>query len=140
MGVRAPPRSPLERNIMTREQALIIANDAKTMELGELIAAYTEFQTQVNKTPNHIPGKDKRYQNALHAAMGMVTEASELLDPFKKNLYGKQKAIDWANLRDESGDMFYYLNAFLTATGFSLHEVIEDNVIKLANRYAENFN
>ncbi len=124
---------------MTRDEALNIAETAEFLPLDELMVLYTEFQTQVNKTPNHLPEKDMAYQNALHAAMGMVTEAAEILDPFKKNLYGKQKPLDYANLRDEAGDMFYYLNAFLNATGFSLNDIVRDNVVKLANRYAENF-
>lgn len=139
MGVQIPHGSPLERKIMTQDEAEHIWKNASTMTLEDLLTVYNEFQQQVNKTPNHLPGKDEAYQNALHAAMGMVTEASEILDPFKKNLYGKQKPVDYTNLRDEAGDMFYYFNAFLTATGFTLQDVIRDNVIKLSYRYAENF-
>lgn len=124
---------------MTKDDALRIWMYADKMSLEELLKAYAEFQLQVNKTPNHLPEKDARYQNALHAAMGMVTEAGELLDPYKKNLYGKQKPIDMNNLREECGDMFYYLHAFMIANDITLLDILKDNVIKLANRYAENF-
>ena len=43
-----------------------------------------------------------------HAAMGMVTEAAELMDAVKKSkIYGRP--IDRVNLVEEAGDIMWYL-------------------------------
>jgi hypothetical protein len=46
--------------------------------------------------------------DVLHAAMGLVTESAELIDALKKHhAYGRP--IDWVNLREEIGDVLWYL-------------------------------
>ena len=48
----------------------------------------------------------------LHAAIGLSTEAGELLDALKKAAcYGKK--IDWDNVIEEVGDIQFYLQAAL---------------------------
>lgn len=50
----------------------------------------------------------------LHGAIGMVTEAGEILDIHKKNLfYGKE--VDKINLVEELGDFMWYLAIWLHA-------------------------
>ena len=44
----------------------------------------------------------------LHAGMGLSTESAEILDSLKKHIfYGKP--LDEVNLKEEMGDLFWYL-------------------------------
>ena len=74
----------------------------------------------------------------IHMALGMVTEAGELADIFKKNLAYK-KPIDWINAREEVGDIMWYLVNFCSMNGFDLEEILERNIAKLKARYPEKF-
>lgn len=50
-------------------------------------------------------GKEK---NLLHASFGLITELGKLVDIFKRNIfYGKE--IDIVNVKEELGDLFWYL-------------------------------
>lgn len=79
----------------------------------------------------------------LHAAMGMVTEAGELLDVLKKNIfYGKE--IDMVNLEEELGDLLWYKSVTISAMnemGYKTddEQIMTKNIAKLRARYGENF-
>lgn len=50
-------------------------------------------------------GKEK---NLLHASLGLITEFGELVDIYKRNIfYGKE--IDIVNVKEELGDLMWYL-------------------------------
>lgn len=50
-------------------------------------------------------GKEK---NLLHASLGLITELGELTDIYKRNIfYGKE--IDLVNVKEELGDIMWYL-------------------------------
>lgn len=71
----------------------------------------------------------------LHSALGMVTEAAEFADVFKKHLfYGKP--IDWVNLEEEAGDLFWYLAIMADVLGKDVFDsILNKNIAKLAKRY-----
>jgi NTP pyrophosphatase (non-canonical NTP hydrolase) len=74
----------------------------------------------------------------LHGAMGVCTEGGELLDAMKKHeFYGKP--IDWINVKEELGDIFWYLAIGCRAANISLEEVAETNIAKLKRRYPDRF-
>lgn len=74
----------------------------------------------------------------LHAVMGLVTETGELMDALKKqHAYGKP--LDLVNLREEAGDVLWYLPLLCRALGVSLETVAETNIAKLRARYPEKF-
>lgn len=138
---------------MHKDEAMDIAHRVSDMTLDELIVAYGKFHKEVENTPNHICGrynpadalhvyegaKTHNWQRGLHAAIGLSTEAAEILDAHKKELYGKQRPLSPANIREECGDVMYYLHLLMDAYGFTLRDIIADNVSKLANRYIEKF-
>ncbi len=78
---------------------------------------------------------DEQTIRGLHSALGLVTEASELADVFKKHLfYGKP--IDWVNLEEEVGDLFWYVAIMVDLFGkTSFDDLLQKNVDKLAKRY-----
>lgn len=74
----------------------------------------------------------------IHMALGLVTEAGELADVFKKNLaYGKE--IDWINVQEEMGDLVWYLAGLCNINGFDLEKILENNIKKLKTRYPNKF-
>lgn len=75
----------------------------------------------------------------LHASLGLVTEAAETADSFKRYLYYGKK-IDVTNLKEEAGDLLWYLFLMLRTIGSSFDEVSNMNVNKLKERYPQGFN
>ncbi len=87
--------------------------------------------------------KDRRVARLLHAAMGLVTEAGELMDTLKKHLiYGKE--IDWVNVQEELGDSQWYTGLAVDVVGEILpgatwEGIWENNIAKLKKRYGDKF-
>lgn len=69
-----------------------------------------------------------------HAAKGMCTEAGEFLDVLKKyEFYGKE--LDNVNLKEELGDVLWYIGIACDELGITLEEVMQTNIKKLHKRY-----
>ena len=74
----------------------------------------------------------------LHGIIGAATEAGELLGAAKKALfYGRP--IDLENVREEIGDILWYLAAIIRAEGWTFEELMEENIAKLKIRYPKQF-
>jgi NTP pyrophosphatase (non-canonical NTP hydrolase) len=73
----------------------------------------------------------------LHAVLGIVTEAQEMIDQIM-NLW-KNKSIDKINLFEENGDIFWYQAVMADVCGKSFDELMEKNIKKLRARYGEKF-
>lgn len=73
-----------------------------------------------------------------HAVTGLVTESAEMADAIKKSkFYGKE--LDLTNIKEESGDILWYLALLFDAIGTTF-EAEQDRVIsKLKVRYPEKF-
>lgn len=150
LTVRAEPfRHTLRKDIgmrMTKDEAVDIAYTAKDMPLEQLLTEYGRFHAIVENTPDWLlgqieyqAGKPHAWQRALHGSIGLCTESAELLDAFKKELYGKNKPIRPDNIKEECGDVFFYLFLVMSAMDIDLRTILADNVVKLANRYIERF-
>jgi len=74
----------------------------------------------------------------LHGAIGLATEAGELLDVLKRAVYYGQP-IDRTNLIEELGDLEWYMAVLRDALGVTQEEVQERNIAKLRARYPERF-
>lgn len=74
----------------------------------------------------------------IHASIGMSGETGEILDNLKKSMvYGK--ALDINNLKEECGDVLWYMAIFLHSLGSSFEEVMTMNKEKLEKRYPTGF-
>lgn len=74
----------------------------------------------------------------LHAGIGMSGETGEVLDSLKKSLmYGKD--IDIKNLKEECGDILWYMALLLDEIDSDFEEVMDQNIKKLKLRYPEGF-
>jgi NTP pyrophosphatase (non-canonical NTP hydrolase) len=91
-----------------------------------------DYQKMAERCQDHTTLK------ILHAVMGMVTEAGELMDAVKRHLiYGKP--LDFVNLMEENGDSFWYQSLLARASGFTFEESMERNIAKLFKRFPEKF-
>ncbi len=84
-------------------------------------------------------GKASRNTDLLHAALGLTSEVGELADPIKKAMfYGKP--LDTENIREEAGDLLWYIAGPLCrALGCTLEDLAAANVAKLRLRYPERY-
>lgn len=74
----------------------------------------------------------------LHSALGITSEAGEFADALKKHIfYGKE--IDRPNLKEELGDLMWYIGVACDELGISLEDVMETNIKKLRARYGGKF-
>lgn len=73
----------------------------------------------------------------MHATIGLVGEAGEIADAIKKHwAYGKK--LDRENVKEELGDILFYLTNLLRLCDMTLEEVLDANVAKLDKRYPGN--
>jgi NTP pyrophosphatase (non-canonical NTP hydrolase) len=70
----------------------------------------------------------------LHMAVGISGEAGELLDAIKKAVIYR-KPLDIANVREECGDLLFYIVGMLDSIGCTLDQAIAENMDKLSLRY-----
>lgn len=82
--------------------------------------------------------QNKQVARLLHAAIGMATEAGELLDMLKKHIY-YGKPLDFANAVEEIGDSTWYERIACDELGVEYLVMLERNVAKLRVRYPEKF-
>lgn len=74
----------------------------------------------------------------LHMAIGAAGEVGELCDAIKKNVFYK-KDLDIENIKEEVGDVCWYLANLLSSINSSFEEVMQMNIEKLRKRYPNGF-
>lgn len=105
-----------------------------TIILNMTIKEYQKHTTRTNAPME----SSYSHMTTLHMLMGMMTEVGELTDQFKKNLaYGKD--IDWVNVKEEIGDLMWYISEFANEYNFDLEEILATNIAKLQKRFPEKF-
>ena len=85
-----------------------------------------------------FPKLDKIFQDEVHMLFGMITEVGELIDGYKKEL-AYNKHLDTVNVKEEIGDLMWYIANFCRMNGFDLEEILDTNIAKLRARYPEKF-
>lgn len=79
-----------------------------------------------------------REMNLLHAAMGIGTEAGEVLDQFKRKIfYGRE--LDVVHVKEEIGDIMWYVAILLRELDLDFEEILKLNIDKLRARFPEKF-
>ena len=74
----------------------------------------------------------------LHALIGLQTELGELTDLFKKHIFYNQ-TLSFLDVKEEMGDIQYYLGILFDEYKFDLKDIWESNVAKLKARYPNGF-
>lgn len=100
-----------------------------TMELKE-------YQELASRTCANLP---TAMDNDLHMVLGLQTEVGELADVYKRALAYK-KDIDLVNVKEEVGDIIWYLMNFCTLNKIDIHECLQMNINKLQKRFPNKFN
>lgn len=93
----------------------------------------------LKKPPFEIVGElTPAKADLIHMAMGISGEAGELLDCIKKHvIYGKE--LDKENLKEELGDLEFFMEGLRQITGFTRDEILQHNIVKLTKRYGERY-
>lgn len=81
---------------------------------------------------------DDPFSSVLAAALGIGGESGEILDLVKKQ-YFHRKPTNLEDVRDELGDLLYYLAILAYEYGFTLRDVAQANVDKLRKRHPHGF-
>lgn len=70
----------------------------------------------------------------LHMTLGIAGEAGEVVDAVKKHVI-YQKDLDRENIKEELGDIEFYMEGLRALLGLTREEVIDHNKAKLLKRY-----
>lgn len=97
---------------------------------------YQQLALRTERTPEIV--FDRNMSRLFHGMVGICTEAGELQDMVKKHvIYGKP--FDRLNIKEELGDILWYVALAADAYGFTLEEVMQRNIDKLQARYGDKF-
>lgn len=79
------------------------------------------------------------FEGLVYASLGMTGEAGEFCNKLKKVMRDDKMTINelaMIRLKDELGDVLWYVAAVAAELGVKLDDIAKDNIAKLANRYA----
>lgn len=94
-------------------------------------------RTAAKWTPGSVIKDDKIFE-LEHCAKGLNTEAGEFDDALKKHIF-YDKELDETNLKEELGDILWYIGTVCERMGWSMEDVAKTNIEKLRARYPEKF-
>ena len=117
-------------------------NNYKTLG-SEFELKYAEFVHQLGVERGETdtspkPHTDQMSFVLLHMALGLVTEAAEVADLIKKHM-AYDRPLDVEKLKDELGDVQFYLVGAIVELGSSLKEIMTMNKAKLEARYPDGY-
>lgn len=95
---------------------------------------FEEYQAEASQTA-HYP---KRFSNLEYPTLGLTGEAGEVANIVKKiqrDFDGVLTDEVKGKLKDELGDVLWYISACADELGLTLNEIAEFNVGKLAKRH-----
>jgi NTP pyrophosphatase (non-canonical NTP hydrolase) len=95
---------------------------------------FEEYQRQASETALY----PKRLQNLEYPTLGLAGEAGEVANIVKKiqrDFGGKLTEEIRLKLKDELGDVLWYISACADELGLTLEQIAEFNVKKLAERH-----
>ena len=97
--------------------------------------AFTTYQLSTARTDRaDVPPRDR----IANHAMGLAGETGELVDAIKKRLFHGHD-LDRTKVREEIGDVLWYLARLAADFDLDLGACAEANVEKLRRRYPEGF-
>jgi NTP pyrophosphatase (non-canonical NTP hydrolase) len=104
--------------------------------MNELLAQFENMTLALAKDGEDIvKNLTPEQANLWHMATGVSGEAGELLDAIKKHVI-YQKPLDVENVKEELGDILFYMSNLMQSVGLSFEEVLQHNVDKLSVRHS----
>ncbi len=108
-------------------------------EFDEHYVSYSDFVASRVKNPEDIiETLDTEKVDLIHASFGLAGEVGELVDAVKKH-FAYNKPLDIVNIREELGDIEFYLEHFRSVLDIDRDEIIQENIDKLTKRYASGY-
>lgn len=95
---------------------------------------FNEYQEKAMRTSS---GSDKE-RLLLNGVMGLCGESGECIDIMKKHLFQGHE-LDSEKLKDELGDVLWYVAILAKGLDLDLNDIAQHNVDKLMKRYPEGF-
>lgn len=123
----------MQRDRMTLREGLEDAVDTYVYQEEETLSQ--RYLTEVLRT--YVGSPDQKDMLNL-AALGLAGETGEVVDHIKKALF-QEHSIDADHLKEELGDILWYLVLAAHAVDVTLDEVIVQNIQKLQERYPDGF-
>lgn len=113
-----------------------LAQHSAEQNLEDLLTEFNKMTLTLAKAGADIKRELTPEQaSLLHMGCGVSTEANELLDAIKKHtIY--QKPLDVENIKEELGDLLFYMSNLMQSVGLSFEEILQHNIDKLSVRYA----
>jgi NTP pyrophosphatase (non-canonical NTP hydrolase) len=99
-----------------------------------MTTTFAEYQTEARKTAKY----PNRLKNLAYPTLGLAGEAGEVANIVKKiqrDFAGEITDEIRAKLKDELGDVLWYISSCADELGLTLEEVARFNVAKLAERH-----
>jgi NTP pyrophosphatase (non-canonical NTP hydrolase) len=95
---------------------------------------FSSYQKEAKKTiQDYIKGKEA---NKLVPFLGLIGEAGSVITELKKNLRDGNAYTNYQNkLKEELGDVLWYISTIATENELELEEVASQNLIKIRDRF-----
>lgn len=98
---------------------------------------FTKMVIKLVKDPSEIADQLTTFDvDLLHAILGIASEAGEMLDNVKKRIIYR-KTLDIQNLKEELGDLEFYMEQLRQIINVTREETLKLNMEKLALRYKD---
>lgn len=97
---------------------------------------FEEYQKLARETALY----PNRFENLEYPTLGLAGEAGEVANIVKKiqrDYHGEITEEIRAKLKDELGDVLWYISACADELGLTINEIAEFNVAKLAKRHGK---
>lgn len=98
-----------------------------------------QYQDEACRTEsiiNNIEGYDKI--RLIHGLLGLTSESGEIADTLKRWVYYHQP-LDEENLKEEIGDLLWYVALICNTLAMTIDECMEANIRKLRKRFPDKF-
>ena len=89
-----------------------------------------------------VHGEEMQVARLLTSVIGMMAESGEFAEVVKKKIFQADTQFtedEIFHMKRELGDVLWYWVQGCTALGFTPHEVMEENIKKLEQRYPNGF-
>lgn len=95
-----------------------------------------EYITKVLRTES--PSFSRVNKRLLHSCLGVADEGGEYAKAIKRSLF-YDRPLDVANVKEELGDLLWYIALAVDELGTTFEELMDLNIAKLMKRYPEQF-
>ncbi|MDH7912077.1 nucleoside triphosphate pyrophosphohydrolase family protein [Winogradskyella sp. SYSU M77433] len=101
-----------------------------------LIMDFSEYQKEAKKTIQKYNADET--SNIVIPYLGIIGEAGSVVSELKKRLRDGKSYSNFKNkLKEELGDVLWYISAIASQNGISLEDIAQENIKKIEDRFVE---